>query len=107
MADDVEFIIDSFMPDGRRFREQSMSEEEQLKKYVEEGLCSRKRRPSGMNESMMNSTSSATDLTTESMLSSVSSGHERFFFWYLAKLAPLHYLRCAAHHLHRLGCASW
>jgi len=38
VADDVEFIIDSFMPDGRRFREQAMSEEEQLKKYVEEGL---------------------------------------------------------------------
>jgi len=38
MADDVEFIIDSFMPDGRRFRERAVSEEEQLQMYLAEGL---------------------------------------------------------------------
>lgn len=38
MADDIEFIIDSFMPDGRRFREKSLSEDEQLEMYLNEGL---------------------------------------------------------------------
>lgn len=37
-ADDIEFIIDAFMPDGRRFREELLSEEEQLQMYLSEGL---------------------------------------------------------------------
>lgn len=38
MADDIEFIIDSFIPDGRMFRQQPMSEDEQLEQYLAEGL---------------------------------------------------------------------
>ena len=38
VADDIEFIVDSFMPDGRRFRERSLSVDEQLEMYLKEGL---------------------------------------------------------------------
>lgn len=38
MADDIEFIVDSLMPDGRRFRQKTLSEKEQLAMYEQEGL---------------------------------------------------------------------
>lgn len=38
MADDIDFIVDSFIPDGRKFRQQALSEDEQLDMYLKEGL---------------------------------------------------------------------
>lgn len=54
----------------------------------------------------MKSISSAILLTTESMISSVSSGHVGvFFFAYLAKLGAPENLPRPAHCLRGLGCA--
>lgn len=38
VAQDVEWLLDSFMPDGRPFGMEKLSEEEQIQKYLADGL---------------------------------------------------------------------
>jgi hypothetical protein len=38
LANDIEFITDSFMPDGKKFRQDTMSDDESLDAYLAAGL---------------------------------------------------------------------
>ena len=38
LANDIEFITDTFMPDGKKFRQEQMSDDEALDKYLASGL---------------------------------------------------------------------
>lgn len=38
LVNDIEFITDTFMPDGHKFRQDTMSDDEALDKYLESGL---------------------------------------------------------------------
>lgn len=38
LADDIEYVTDTFMPDGKKFRQDKLTDDEALDKYLEAGL---------------------------------------------------------------------